>query len=72
MTGYLYRGKPDLEVINERIMAEREANSSLRGRAQGGHGTEAGARRHWRKHEKACASCALAASQARERRKAGG
>lgn len=70
MTGYLWRGRPGLGEMNARIMASRSASPGGRGPAglAGGHGTEAGARRHWRKHEKACAPCAAAAAAAKARR----
>lgn len=68
MTGYLYRGDPWLAVVNARIMAEREPGSKgVTGLP--GHGTEAGARRHWRRGEKACGACAPAATAAAKRRK---
>lgn len=59
MTGYLWRGRPGLGEMSARIMASRSASPGGRGPAglAAGHGTEAGARRHWR---------AAALAQARE------
>lgn len=73
MTGYLYRGRPGLEELNARIMADRAANGTTEPGQRGtisGHGTDARARRHRAQGEKPCPACAKAEAREHARRKA--
>lgn len=74
MSGYLWRGKPDLETINALIMAMRSGRqpdnvgefewrtSVTRSVSNGGrqHGTYAGYQQHMRSDRQPCENCRLA------------
>ena len=77
MTGYLWRGSPELADLNRQITTRSAPDEPAElagapGRpvpADGfGHGTEAGMRKHYRRGEKPCEPCRLAGRAAQDKR----
>lgn len=59
MTGYLWHGKPDLELLNAEIMRNRERNPED---DTFGHGTLTGYRKHRKEKTTPCPACKRAAA----------
>ena len=72
MTGYLWRGQPDLERINAEIMTWRKPGGRNGATSTGRLpkcGTEAGYKRHRQLCEPPCDACTAATTEARRQRK---